>query len=103
MILTGVYYLSAVRLQALLILLILKVQDNIYLAAKTYNWAFRRFFRGGRDVFDPKIALRVATEVGNVTLKCNAITCYCLCHVLRALTFSSDNYSNLNRAITLRH
>ncbi len=40
--------------------------------------------------------------LANVTLKCNAVTCYRLCHESRAITFRSDNCSNFDRAITLR-
>jgi hypothetical protein len=41
-------------------------------------------------------------EVGNVTSKCNGVTHYCLCHVFKAITFSGDNGSNMDRAKTLR-
>jgi hypothetical protein len=34
--------------------------------------------------------------------KRNGVTRYRLCHVLRAITFGSDNGSNLDTAITLR-
>ncbi len=44
----------------------------------------------------------IYTEVGNVTSKRNGVTRYRLCQILRAITFSSDNGSNLDRAITLR-
>ncbi len=37
----------------------------------------------------------------NVTLKCNAVTSYRLCHESRAITFIGDNCSNFDRAITL--
>ncbi len=33
--------------------------DYLFLAGKTDNGTFRGIFRGGRDLFDPKIALRV--------------------------------------------
>jgi hypothetical protein len=42
------------------------------------------------------------TEVGNMTSKCNGFTHYPLCHVLRVITFRSDNSANLDRVITLR-
>jgi hypothetical protein len=41
-------------------------------------------------------------EDGNDTLKCNNVTCYRLCYILRTITSSSDNVSNLDRAITLK-
>ncbi len=37
-------------------------------------------------------------EVDNVTLKCNDVTHYCLCHEYRVITFRSDNGSNFDRA-----
>jgi hypothetical protein len=40
--------------------------------------------------------------VGNVTSKCNCVTRSRSCHVLRAITFVSDNGSNFDRAITLQ-
>jgi hypothetical protein len=50
------------------------------------------------------IYIYIYTEVGNVTSKRNGVTHYRyrLCQILRAITFSSDNGSNLDRAITLR-
>jgi hypothetical protein len=42
-------------------------------------------------------------EVGNFISKRNGVTHYRLCNVLRVVTFSSDNGSNLDRAINLRH
>ncbi len=42
------------------------------------------------------------TEVGNVPSKCNGVTRYRLCHVLKAITLTSDNGSNIDTAITLR-
>jgi hypothetical protein len=45
----------------------------------------------------------VYTEFGNITSKCNGVTRYCLCHVLRAIIFRSDNGSYFDRAITFRN
>ncbi len=36
------------------------------------------------------------------TSKCNSVTCFRLSHVLKAITLSSDNGSDFDRAITLR-
>jgi hypothetical protein len=40
-------------------------------------------------------------EVGNVTSKCDGITCYCSSHVLGEITIKSYNVSYKPRAITL--
>jgi hypothetical protein len=40
----------------------------------------------------------VYAEVSNVTSKCNGVTRYRLCHVLRAIILGSDNVSNFDRA-----
>jgi hypothetical protein len=44
----------------------------------------------------------LGTEVSNITSKCNGVTRYRLCHVLRAITLSCNNSSNFDRAATLR-
>jgi hypothetical protein len=49
-----------------------------------------------------QIVLYMYEEVGNVIAKCNSVTCYRLCHVLKAITFSSVYGSNLDRTVTLR-
>jgi hypothetical protein len=55
------------------------------------------------SLFSPWVhaAITPQPEVGNVTSKRNGVTRYRLCHILRAITFCSDNASNLDRAITL--
>jgi hypothetical protein len=47
------------------------------------------------------LQINKVAEVGNVTSKCNGVTRCCLCHVLRAITFRSDNDSNFDTAVTL--
>ncbi len=50
-----------------------------------------------------KYLLPVEQRSATLLKKGNGVKRYHLCHVLRAITFSSDNGSNLDRAITLRH
>jgi hypothetical protein len=38
----------------------------------------------------------MALILGNVTSKSSGVTRYCLCHVLKAINFSSDNGSNFD-------
>ncbi len=42
------------------------------------------------------------TEVGNITSKCNGVTCYRFRYVIRTITIKSDNVSYESRAITIR-
>ncbi len=44
----------------------------------------------------------VAAEVGNVPSKCAGITHYWSYNVLKSITFSSNNGSNFDRAITFK-
>ncbi len=52
--------------------------------------------------FPSQYTVGFSTEVGYVTAKCKGVIRYRLCHVLRAITFCSDDGLNLDRAITLR-
>ncbi len=48
------------------------------------------------------VAIGFCAEVGNVSSKCNGVRSYRLCLVLRAIIFSSDKGSNLEKALNLR-
>ncbi len=45
--------------------------------------------------------MRPTMRVGNVTSKCNGVTRYRFCLAVRAITFRSDNGSNVTRVITI--
>jgi hypothetical protein len=51
----------------------------------------------GHELLPP----RWKVEVGNVTSKCNGITCYRFCLAVLAITFRSDNGKNVTRVITI--
>ncbi len=86
---------SVVSLQSLLIIL-------LYLHSKFFSLIFMSIVRLCRQfwILASTRYFYVVTEVRNDTSKCNSVTCYCLCHVLRAITFSNNHGSNFDRAIT---
>jgi hypothetical protein len=53
-------------------------------------------------VTEPDHIENSSAEVDNNTSKCNGVTHYHLCHVLKAITLNSDNGSNFDTAIIFK-